>query len=87
MSAATGTIGRDGLRPWVRFYWLSALLLASLVAVSVWALVGRDAGSSPAPRDPRGVSVERIEKPSGWRHGPAGEMFPRPFAPIQSSSD
>jgi hypothetical protein len=87
MSAATGTIGRVGPRPWVRFYWLSALLLASLVAVSVWAMVGRDAGSAPAPSEPRGVPAERIEDPSGWRHGSGGEMFPRPFAPIQSSSD
>jgi hypothetical protein len=87
MSAATGTIGRAGPGPLVRIYWLTALLLASLVAVLVVrALAGSEGGSAPATSDPPRVSVDRTENP-GWRYGPGGEMFPRPFTPIQSSSN
>jgi hypothetical protein len=88
MSAATGTIGRAGSYAWVRFYWLTALLLAGLVAVMVVrALAGSEAGTAPAPSDRPAVSADRTENLPGWRYGPDGEMFPRPFTPIQSSSN
>jgi hypothetical protein len=87
MSATTGTIeGARHQRP-VRTYRLAAQVLAILVTVlGIWAMVGRDAGSAPADIRPQEVTADRVEVPPGFRTGPNGEAFPRPFAPIQSDS-
>jgi hypothetical protein len=85
MSATTGTIGVARPHRSVRTYWLALVLAVVVTVLGIWALVGRDAGSAPADAKPQ-VTVDRVEVPPGFRTGPNGEAFPRPFVPIQSDS-
>lgn len=85
MSATTGTVDVARPRRRVRSYWLAALILVVLVTVlGIWALVGRDAAPAPADRTPQVVTGDLVEAPPGFRQGSNGEVYPRPFAPIQS---
>jgi hypothetical protein len=87
MSTATESIAVPTPHRLVRPYWLTALVLAGLVAIlGIWVLMGRGQESAPAVRTPQDVSVDRVENPPGWRHGPGGELIPRPFAPVQPGS-
>jgi hypothetical protein len=86
MSATPGTIGVVRPHRPVRSYWLALVLAVLVTVLGIWALVGRDAGSAPADGKTQEVTVDRVEFRPGFRSGPNGEAFPRPFVPIQSDS-
>jgi hypothetical protein len=90
MSATTGTIGAGGSHRLVRFYWLTALVLAGLLLIAgAWAFGRSEARSQPTtpkpqpsyvvprgPSSPAGAMGDSAS--SGVRYGPSGEAFPRP---------
>jgi hypothetical protein len=87
MSASTGSIQVRVTRRPIGVLWLTALLLAGLLAIAgIWALIARDEGSTPPVQAPQVVPVEHVDVPAGWRRAPTGELIPRPFAPIEPGS-
>jgi hypothetical protein len=84
MGASTEAIGVAGTHRSAWFAWVAAAVVAALVVLGIWAVVGRS--DAPARVDGNGRGVTRSgpsvavehKAPPTFREGPNGEAYPAP---------